>query len=267
MSPPCQPFTRGGNQRDHEDERSAGLLYLIRVLKEMKNPPEYLFLENVLNFEKSECRRLLVEALTLRGYLFEEYLVSPMDLNIPNDRLRYYLIARKCASSTSRDIITSFTEVYGNIDHLRTEKNTISDYLQPENDSDPTLQIPSRYLTDYKNYRHDIVHPSDTRSTTFTKAYGSDYIIGTGSFLQTKWLELREYAKDDPEVLMTLGLRWFAPEEVMALQGFPTNFKFAPGTSRIQQYRLLGNSMNVTVVGVLLKRLVLELGPRSDKNE
>ena len=51
MSPPCQPFTRGGKMLDSADTRSIGLLYLIDILGKMKNPPKYLFLENVLNFE------------------------------------------------------------------------------------------------------------------------------------------------------------------------------------------------------------------------
>src|SRR5260370_38814731 len=28
LSPPCQPYTRGGNLKDDEDNRSAGLLHL-----------------------------------------------------------------------------------------------------------------------------------------------------------------------------------------------------------------------------------------------
>lgn len=260
LSPPCQPFTRGGLQRDHLDPRSVGLLHLINVLRDIKVPPTFVFLENVLNFEVSECRRLLLDALVQRGFVFEEYLVSPMDpyIGIPNDRLRYYLIARRhCCQVVQREskIIRSFSEIYpsGPFKEIR----PISAYLL--HSQDDTLNVPVKYITEYKNYRHDIVHPLDTKSTTFTKAYGSEYIIGTGSFLQTGNLELTDYPKDDPETLLSLNLRFFGPKEIASLHAFPDRFEFAPGTSRIQQYRLLGNSMNVQVVTVLLSRLFNEL--------
>lgn len=93
LSPPCQPYTRGGKLLDDQDARAAGLLHLIDVLGEMEQPPRWIFLENVLNFEKSRSRDRLVTVLAQRGYQVEEYLISPNDywVAIPNDRLRYYL--------------------------------------------------------------------------------------------------------------------------------------------------------------------------------
>ena len=51
MSPPCQPYTRGGKSLDDKDQRATGLLHLIDVLSKISDPPNYIFLENVLNFE------------------------------------------------------------------------------------------------------------------------------------------------------------------------------------------------------------------------
>lgn len=36
MSPPCQPFTRSGLRKDHEDTRTQPLLHLIEVLMQMQ---------------------------------------------------------------------------------------------------------------------------------------------------------------------------------------------------------------------------------------
>lgn len=225
------------------------------------HPPTFIFLENVLNFETSECRKRVVETLERIGYTFEEYLLSPMDtlIGIPNDRLRYYLIARLVneVPEQSHHIIKSFSEIYG--EEMAITPKRITEFILPESDADTSLFIKEKYITEYKNYRHDVVHPNSTRSTTFTKAYGSDYIIGTGSFLQTARLELEEYPKDNPELLLGLKLRFFHPKEIARLHAFPEWFRFAPGTTQIQQYRLLGNSMNVLVVTLLLKRLFLEL--------
>jgi tRNA (cytosine38-C5)-methyltransferase len=93
LSPPCQPYTRGGKCMDDEDPRAAALLHLINVLAGIRKPPKWIFVENVLNFESSRSRRRLMEVLAERGYQVQEFLISPKDpwVAIPNDRLRYYL--------------------------------------------------------------------------------------------------------------------------------------------------------------------------------
>ena len=51
MSPPCQPFTRLGNNKDLNDDRTNGFKKIISILNETKYLPEFLLLENVKNFE------------------------------------------------------------------------------------------------------------------------------------------------------------------------------------------------------------------------
>lgn len=301
LSPPCQPFTRGGNMLDDKDNRSIGLLYLIDLLKKLDNPPKFLFLENVLNFEKSKCRNKLLNVLNEMGYQIEEWLISPMDpwINIPNDRLRYYLTASLTGSSISlqkenfeseshlndhsiidhdnQHIITNFSKVFGPAPNV--PKRAISDFVHTINlkekkkGIDSTFLVPEKFILEFKDYRHDIVHPLDTRCSTFTKAYGSKYIIGTGSFLQTQRLEElgglngTDYRKDDISTLMTLGLRYFTPREIALFHGLPWNddsdnndniegFRFPHNVSILNQYRLLGNSMNIKVVSLILQRLL-----------
>lgn len=96
-SPPCQPFTRNGKQKDTEDSRCKALLSIIEKIKNMKKKhlPRYLVLENVKFFEKSESCRLLLEALKSRGFIYRQFLISPTDLGIPNQRARYFLIAKR----------------------------------------------------------------------------------------------------------------------------------------------------------------------------
>lgn len=103
MSPPCQPFTRGGRNLDNEDSRSAPLLHLIALLSQLKEPPRYFVLENVKNFETSICRFKLVDSLKAMGYSIHEFLVSPWQFGIPNQRLRYYLLAEKNSTKPSSE--------------------------------------------------------------------------------------------------------------------------------------------------------------------
>ena len=44
---PCQPFSRAGEKRGFDDPRTKPFLHLIRLLKQHKNPPRIVALENV----------------------------------------------------------------------------------------------------------------------------------------------------------------------------------------------------------------------------
>uniref|UniRef100_A0A8C6HXM1 tRNA (cytosine(38)-C(5))-methyltransferase n=1 Tax=Mus spicilegus TaxID=10103 RepID=A0A8C6HXM1_MUSSI len=70
MSPPCQPFTR------------------------LQKLPKYILLENVKGFEVSSTRGLLIQTIEACGFQYQEFLLSPSSLGIPNSRLRYFLIAK-----------------------------------------------------------------------------------------------------------------------------------------------------------------------------
>ncbi|KAF9955000.1 tRNA (cytosine-5-)-methyltransferase [Mortierella alpina] len=98
MSPPCQPYTRTGNQEGSKDTRAKSFLYLMNILPKMEHPPNYILLENVKGFEESDSRDLLVDCLTTAGYEFQELLITPLQIGIPNSRMRYYCLARKTAN-------------------------------------------------------------------------------------------------------------------------------------------------------------------------
>lgn len=282
LSPPCQPYTRGGKMLDDQDNRALGLLHMIKVLEGMVTPPKYIFLENVLNFEISRSRERLVAVLAKRGYEVREFLISPNDpwVNIPNDRLRYYLAAERVSPDADGErplkdnyIIKSLSEILGFPPKENSNLPPIGQYLSPEEGADPQFLVPMKYIADYKEYRHDIANPLKSRSTTFTKAYGSNYIIGTGSFLQTQRLEM-EYEPDDVPTLLTLGLRFFTPTEIARLHALPIDsdhgmkygFAFPANVTLIQQYRLLGNSLNVRVVSRILSHLLKTSKPSSENH-
>lgn len=281
LSPPCQPYTRGGRLQDSLDPRAAALTHLTQCLLTMPVSalPQHLLLENVLNFEASQSRRHLVEVLATRGYELREFLLTPMDpwIRIPNDRLRYYLTATR-ASDTPRPapleadthIVRSLVELLGAPPSGGQSPGglLIGEYM--EEAADPKYLVPEQFLAANRHYRHDVVRPDSTRSATFTKAYGSKHLIGTGSLVQTANLLTDHYRAGEycPEALRRLRLRFFTPHEIARLHGFVLNaghsdgggerkrFSFPPGVSLQQQYRLLGNSLNVVVVAALLRHLL-----------
>ncbi|XP_062955881.1 tRNA (cytosine(38)-C(5))-methyltransferase isoform X2 [Cynocephalus volans] len=94
MSPPCQPFTRIGLQGDMTDPRTNSFLYILNILPRLQKLPKYILLENVKGFEVSSTRDLLIQTIENCGFQYQEFLLSPTSLGIPNSRLRYFLIAK-----------------------------------------------------------------------------------------------------------------------------------------------------------------------------
>ena len=95
MSPPCQPFTRQGAQRDAADARSASFLrLLVDVLPALANKPSHLLVENVVGFETSETRGTMLATLERNGFEHREFILSPRMFGVPYSRPRYFCVAK-----------------------------------------------------------------------------------------------------------------------------------------------------------------------------
>ncbi|CAO0792323.1 unnamed protein product [Mucor circinelloides] len=283
LSPPCQPYTNGGQKKDTEDPRAKALLHLIDLLPQLDVIPKYVFLENVKNFETSQSRKKLIEQLDVLGYEINEYLLTPTQFGIPNHRMRYYLTARR--STQPRETKESYIEtgkiqtewIIGDKQIEESELPMLSQFMEEEDNVDiKKLMVPERFILRLYKFRLDIVRPTDKHTSCVTKAYGSHHIQTSGSLVQTKDMECTNYNWDDTPSLLSFGLRFLSPTEICRLHAFPglayqlsnndhnNNSKFHPPTcephlefpkdvSQIQQYRLLGNSLNCWVVAELYR--------------
>ncbi|XP_070784274.1 tRNA (cytosine(38)-C(5))-methyltransferase isoform X3 [Enoplosus armatus] len=305
MSPPCQPFTRIGLQGDIADPRTKSFLYILDLLPRLCRLPRFILLENVKGFESSSARERLVKTLRECGYTFQEIMVSPTSVGIPNSRLRYYLIAKMSpenfSTKTSSEILDAFPhpaesgspeqptvvrpprpgtcqpeeEVLYKLEttldaQRKMNQNSdlsvrqIQDFLEPQMEvSMEHYLLPPKTLLRYALLL-DIVRPTCRRSVCFTKGYGR-YVEGTGSVLQcctetemeSVFRGLDQYSEEERlQRLSKLKLRYFTPREVANLMGFPQSFCFPEQIPLKQQYRVLGNSLNVVVVARLLQLLV-----------
>uniref|UniRef100_H3BVS5 tRNA (cytosine(38)-C(5))-methyltransferase n=1 Tax=Tetraodon nigroviridis TaxID=99883 RepID=H3BVS5_TETNG len=317
MSPPCQPFTRIGLQRDVADSRTRSFLHVVDLLPRLSKAPVFILLENVKGFEKSAAREYLLRTLRECGYAVQEMLVSPTHFGIPNSRLRYYLLAKLSGQkllwssagvpvsvcSPVRQKIPETTVFCGlqsnpsdriqedvvddnpirsvqdlqlsllkatleaqkkkNQNHNLSVKQ-IQDFLEPQENLNLDQHfLPPKILLRYAQLL-DIVRPTCRRSICFTKGYGK-YVEGTGSVLQCCMDTSVEHVfprldqcseEERVQKLLELKLRYFTPREVANLMGFPPTFSFPESVSTKQQYRLLGNSLNVVVVAKLLQLLL-----------
>lgn len=93
MSPPCQPFTRNGLQKDVLDARTSSFIHLLNIIPDLHI--KYILMENVKNFEKSKMRDMFVETLSNNNFIIQEFLLSPNQFGVPNSRSRYYCLAKR----------------------------------------------------------------------------------------------------------------------------------------------------------------------------
>jgi tRNA (cytosine38-C5)-methyltransferase len=274
MSPPCQPFTRQGKQEDLNDRRTDGFVYLMKtILSQLKSKPKYILLENVSGFENSQAHQFLLETLQLNNYSYQQYLLSPIQFGIPNSRLRYYLIATQqehpidIHASSIQTRISNFERLYLKLreqfpsKHLSIEENSFDRNDQITDQCSHSSEIlidpnQSMFINDFlisnenpdfeldeKQLKRglqvcDIITCYAKRSFCFTKSYGK-YFEGTGSLFRT----------------LSNHIRYFTPKEIANLHCFPINYYFPEQITNRQAYSLLGNSLNVFVIGVLLENL------------
>ncbi|XP_028799145.1 tRNA (cytosine(38)-C(5))-methyltransferase 2 isoform X2 [Neltuma alba] len=99
LSPPCQPYTRQGLQKDTGDARAFSFLQILELMPLLKHPPSMLFVENVVGFETSDTHATMIEILEKTNFITQEFILSPLQFGIPYSRPRYFCLAKRRPSS------------------------------------------------------------------------------------------------------------------------------------------------------------------------
>lgn len=231
-SPPCQPFTRRGRQRDIDDPRARPLLGLIARIARLRPPA--VAIENVPGFEQSRAHALLHRVLKQAGYSIGEWILCPSELGGPNRRRRYYCVA-------SREPLLPVPDP----EHVRHHR-TLCSYIDNEIDLHMTkgrpydaLHVEPAVLERYRQAVH-VVDRRDNAAVTncFTSAYGRSH-VRSGSLLRFDG-----------------GVRRFAPREILALLGFPKEYVLPEQLDTAILWRLAGNSLSIDAVGYVSRALL-----------
>jgi DNA (cytosine-5)-methyltransferase 1/tRNA (cytosine38-C5)-methyltransferase len=144
-------------------------------------------------------------------------------------RLRAYLVA-------SRERLRGITE-------QRRDPKPLDQFLDPACDADPSLAVPPEQLLRYAA-AIDRVDPesSDAVASCFTSSYGR-MPVRSGSYI----------------VRSSTGqsrARYFSPDEILRLLGFPPGFIWPDTVSRRRRYAMAGNSLALPIVAQVLTRLI-----------
>ncbi len=223
MSPPCQPYTRKGVQKDIQDNRSDSFLQVLEAISTCKAPPTHIGLENVEAFKDSKARKLLLKTLKDRAYNINETLLCPSELGIPNRRMRYYLTASLNPLKTIEKTFTC---------------KELKEFLKEPHE--PFL-IPDDKLEKFKNgFRIIDTNERNAYSTCFTSSYSKAW-MHSGAYLT---------CKD--------GVRLFEPNEISSLMGFENDFIFPSHLTKRQCYKLIGNSLSVYALKSILTQFNLD---------
>lgn len=222
LSPPCQPYTRRGKQRDIDDTRSAPLLRLIDLIPQVL--PQVLLLENVIGFEGSRAWRLLQDCLQREGYTVSSRELCPTELGWPNRRPRFYLLASLGELAAWRPLpcyARSLAQVLG-------DSGSIGEgcWLTSEDVQRFGLALD----------RIDVRDPLAVAACQ-ASSYGKSLLHGGSYILQDgRW-------------------RRFTPREVAQLLGFPSSFQWPVDLSDRRLWKLLGNSLSLPAVRYILSHL------------
>jgi len=240
-SPPCQPHTRRGRQRDIEDVRSEALLDLQQRIRRFL--PACLAIENVPEFGHSKMRDQLCATLDRCGYSLLELYLCPTQFGFPMRRRRYFLVASRLGLVRLPKIGGDFRMLDGFLWRLGDGCESLRnlpwdgwDVGYPMADLPAELEVPADQRRRFAAAMHVVVQEDPTAVTRcFTSAYGHSP-TGAGSYLSTAG-----------------RLRRFLPEELLRLFGFPDDFRFPTRLAMRRRWKLVGNSLSIPVVRYILQ--------------
>ena len=222
---PCQSFSTAGKQRGFDDSRGNLFFQVARVVAAKK--PKVIFLENVENLiEHDDGKSFLTvyNALAPLGYSFKYKVLEPYQYgNVPQKRARVFIVGFSDDELCSR---FSFPEQI----ELTTNLETLID----------------------RSVKH-----SDCRKDCVYRIY--DFGVSKKAYqicpTLTAYMEACRHERV-PIILDDYGIRRLTPYECLKLQGFPGDYKFAPGTPMRKAYKQVGNSVCVPVIRRIAENLI-----------
>jgi len=233
---PCQPFSHIGRREGFKHPTQGTMFHeIVRIVEEKR--PTVLFLENVpgiVNHDGGNTLNIILETLVGLGYECNHTILNASDFGVPQNRKRFYLVAFKGKNFDFEFPLPTM------------KKSNIGDFLE----QDASGYSISAHLQKAYLFKKDDGRPIliDQRTKGPMKTLVSSYHKIqrlTGTFVK------------DGET----GIRLLTANECKRAMGFPDDFKFP--VSRTQMYRQMGNSVVITVINEIAKKIITTLSAES----
>lgn len=253
---PCQSFSIAGAQQGFDDlERGSKFFDMMSFVDALIEPPKVLFLENVPNLKTYNGGQWLAEILTAlkkRGFWISQkqclLLNTQTVVGSPQSRERLFLIAYHQAYFKKNYFQmpgprkpAANEDLWGLLNISQKEEDRL--YLPPENKHYRMLEAAmSKDGVDrlYQVRRGSVrANPHGVCPTLTANMGGGGHNV--------------PFVKDD------YGIRRLSVAECLALQGFPSDYKFADGLSDTAKLKMIGNSVNPKLIEAITEKIVEDL--------
>ncbi|KAF7817233.1 tRNA (cytosine(38)-C(5))-methyltransferase 2 isoform X1 [Senna tora] len=225
LSPPCQPYTRQGLQKDAGDARAFSFLQILELMQFILHPPSMLFVENVVGFETSETHARMIEILEETNFITQEFILSPLQFGIPYSRPRYFCLAKRRPSSfINKDLngllIQSPRPLFEHVDKVTNE----DDLSQKDWEKSLLSCQPIEQFLELKNPNNDSA--ADSASFVTHLPEHSIRNLGENDVHEYDGEVLDRASLDQYSVPLSLIERWGSAMGILVLMSLSQHLKF-----------------------------------------
>lgn len=241
---PCQAFSIAGKQQGFLDERGTLFFEIVRILKIKK--PQAILLENVKNLlthDHNKTFKVIKNELENLGYHLHYQILNSMDYgNVPQNRERLYIIGFLNKTASDNFNFPSPIKL----------TKSISDLINANERQDKHY-----YYTFSKLYSK--LKLQITKKNTIYQWRRIYCRENKSNVCPTLTANMGMGGHNVPLVLDNYDIRKLTPDECIAFQGFPKEFKFPDTIPDSAKYKQAGNSVSVPVIKRIVANMVKAL--------
>ncbi len=235
---PCQAFSVAGYRKGFEDDRGNIFFEILRFIDDLE--PKVVFLENVKNLQSHDngnTFKVIMQELKSRGYCIKHKVLNSAEYgNVPQNRERIYVVCFKNRNHCE------------NFEFPKPQKltQTIHDLVD--------AQTQEQYYYNTSRYYPQLKEKMTNRETIYQwrRVYVRE---NKNNLCPTLTANMGTGGHNVPLVIDTKDIRKLTPRECARFQGYDDSFGFDKGMANSHIYKQIGNSVTVSVVEAVAKKI------------